>query len=107
MGSFEIVFYQPPGQFLIEFGDFNGEISQVDEFFLNSPVKSLIDGIVFGSSISAPVMSDIEFSAGLVEETVEFRRKDISDEEESPEPTKSFLKNTSRRKMFWNSGRQL
>jgi len=42
MGSFEIVFYQPPGQFLIEFGDFNGEISQVDEFFLNSPVKSLI-----------------------------------------------------------------
>jgi len=63
--------------------------------------------IVFGSSVSAPVMSDIEFSAGLVEETVEFRRKDISDEEESPEPTKSFLKNTSRRKMFWNSGRQL
>ena len=36
-------------------------------------------------------MSDIEFSAGLVEETVEFRRKDISDEEESPEPTKKLF----------------
>ena len=47
--------------------------------------------IVFGNSVSAPVMSDIEFSAGLVEETVEFRRKDISDEEESPEPTKKLF----------------
>lgn len=60
MRPVEIVFNEPLGQFLVKNRQVGREIAQLDEFFLERAIESLVVRIVFGSSHSRIVLLDLE-----------------------------------------------
>jgi len=59
----EVVFNEPFGEFRIEDVRIGVEIAQLDEFFLERAVKSLVVGIVVGRADSRVVLLDFKFPA--------------------------------------------
>ena len=46
VGSFEVVFNEPLGEFAIEYDTVCGHITQRNKFILKRPVESFIEGVV-------------------------------------------------------------
>lgn len=64
MRSFEVVLNEPLGHFFVEYFGVGMEVSQINEFFLQSPVKALVVGVVFGSLDSGIILLNLELLAG-------------------------------------------
>ena len=67
MGSFEVVFNQPFGQFLIKDLRIGMEISKIDKLLLKRPVESFVVRIVFRGSNTAVVLRDAKRCTYLLE----------------------------------------
>lgn len=72
MRSAEVVFDQPFGQIVIKSVHVEGHMPEVDELFLDRPIKSFIDGVVLWRLHSGVVLLDVEGSALLRKGSLEF-----------------------------------
>jgi hypothetical protein len=67
MGSPEVVFNEPFGQFLVENNRVRVEVTESDEFFLECPVETFVVRIVFWCPDTRVVLFDTEFQARAFE----------------------------------------